>query len=90
MESPLAPRELALQARDLLIKMADKPGDADLTKKPAFLVPNPVNDIDPTTQQNTQNMMNDNNTDLNGNGISGLDLHPRSKNSNQIKLSVLA
>ena len=40
------------QARDLLIQMADEPGDASLTKKPAFLVPNPVNEIDLTTQQN--------------------------------------
>ena len=32
--------------------MEDKPWDADLTKKPAFLVPNPANEIDLTTQQN--------------------------------------
>ena len=52
MESPLAPKELALKARDFLIQMAEEPEDADLTRKPVFLIPNPVYEIDPSTQQN--------------------------------------
>ena len=52
MESPLAPKELALKARDLLIKMAEEPKDAYLTRKPTLLIPNPVYEIDPSTQQN--------------------------------------
>ena len=50
--SPLAPKELALEARDFLIQMAEEPKDADLTRKPVFLIPNPVYEIDPSTQQN--------------------------------------
>ena len=52
MASLLASKELARKARDLLIQMKDGPEEAALLKKPAFLIPKPVYDIDPSTQQN--------------------------------------
>lgn len=49
-ESPSGPRELAKKARDLLIKEADQQ-PTQRPHKPAFIIPNPVFEIDPTTQQ---------------------------------------
>ena len=52
--SPLAPKELARKAQDLLLQMTDGSEEAAMLKKPAFLIPNPVYDINPSTQQNLE------------------------------------
>ena len=46
--SPIGPRELAKMTRDSLIQQADRQTQSTTT---AFLIPNPVFEIDPTTQQ---------------------------------------
>ena len=50
--SLLGPRELAIKARDLLICEADISEAKTGNKQHAFQIPNPVYDIDPSTQQN--------------------------------------
>ena len=47
--NPLGPRELAKQARDMLVQKTDQDGATQRTS--AFLIPNPVFELDPTTQQ---------------------------------------
>ena len=49
--SPLGPRELAVRARDLLIRQADGNAKDAGKKRKTFAFPNPVYDIDPSIQQ---------------------------------------
>lgn len=48
--SPMGPQDLARRARDLLVHQMKKPAESR-RKDPSYLIPNPVFEIDTTTQQ---------------------------------------